>query len=202
MYDARQIANEFIQRGLDDQRPLSPLHIQKLVYFAHARHLALHKEPLIFQEFRAWQYGPVVRDLYDDLKSYGKRRVTQTIPLADERQAQIEDHGTIDWSYRSFGHLDTFLVVSLTHEPKGPWERARKSGKAISNDSIREYYAEPWIAENKTLLDRVSRHPEIVADFLQSQKEFEEGRFFSASSPEEMLEQIEQRREERDAEGA
>ena len=203
MYDARQIANEFIRRGLAEGRPLTPLHIQKLVYFAHARFLVFHKRPLVYQDFRAWQYGPVVRDVYDALKSYRARAVTESISSSEEEQEPLQDHGTIDWSFRSFGHLDPFLVVSMTHEPKGPWERARKSGRAISNDSIREYYAEAWIAEERDFIARVSRHPEIVADVEESYAAFERGEYYTAAPTlEEELARREKRREERDADSS
>ena len=197
MYDARQIANEFIRRGLDEQRPLSPLHVQKLVYFAHARFLVFHNTPLIAQEFRAWQYGPVVRDVYDALKSCGAKPVTDPISLRDQVAEPIEDHGAIDWCFRTYGHVDPFTLSALTHEPKGPWERARRRNLKISNDMIREYYAEPWIEENKALLSKVMSHPRIIAEYEQSVRDFAEGRYYTASSPEEMMEQIRQRREER-----
>ncbi len=201
MYDARLIANEFIQRGLDEGRPLTPLHVQKLVYFAHARLLAFYKKPLIKQTFEAWEHGPVVRALYDDLKSYGAQGVTEVIPLREEEQALIQDHGAIDWCYKTYGHVGALTLSDLTHSPDGPWAHTRRNA-IISNDKIREYYAEPWIAEERDFVARVSRHPEIVAGYLQSLDDFENGRYYTASSPEEMLEQIKKRREERDAEGS
>lgn len=202
MYDARQIANEFIRRGLDEGRPLTPLHIQKLVYFAHARFLVFHKAPLISQDFRAWQYGPVVRDIYDALKPYRARVVTEPISLPEQGLDSVQDYGAIDWCFRTYGHVDPFTLSALTHEPKGPWDRARKGGRTISNDMIREYYAEPWIAEERDFVARVSRHPTMVAEYLQSLDDFENGRYYTASGPEDMLEQIKRRRAERDTGGS
>ena len=203
MYDARQIANEFIRRGLDEGRPLTPLHVQKLVYFAHARLLALHGTPLVSQEFRAWQYGPVVRDLYDALKSYRSQGVTETIPLSADVGEPIQDHGAIDWCFRTYGHLDPFVLSALTHEPQGPWAHARSRGSgSISDEKIRDYYAGPWISEQRDLVAEVSRHPDMIKDYLKSLDDLENGRYYAASGPEEMVEQLERRREERDAEGA
>ncbi len=201
MYDARQIANEFIRRGLDQQDPLSPLHIQKLVYFAHARLLALHGTPLVSQVFRKWDYGPVVRELWDALKSYGSQPVTEVISLREEEQAQVQDSGAIEWCYNTYGHIDPFAVSALTHEPEGPWDKARKNG-IIPNERIMDYYSEPWKAEERRFVDRVSKHPALTAEYLKSQEDFENGRYYTASSPEEMLEQIKKRRAERGSEGS
>ena len=43
--DARQVANEFIRLARERGRPLTQLHIQKLIYLAHARMLVLHRTP-------------------------------------------------------------------------------------------------------------------------------------------------------------
>ncbi len=196
MYDARQIANEFIRRGLDDGRALTPMHVQKLVFFSHARFLAFHKTPLIKQTFEAWEHGPVIRDVYDALKSYGAKPVTEPIFLRDQVAEPIEDHGAIDWCFRTYGHVGALTLSDLTHSPDGPWARTQKNA-VISNDMIREYYAEPWIEENKALLSKVMSHPQIIAEYEQSVRDFAEGRYYAASSPEEMMEQIRQRREER-----
>ena len=202
MYDARLIANEFIRRGLDEGRPLTPLHVQKLVYFAHARLLAFYKKPLIKQTFEAWEHGPVVRALYDDLKSYGGQGVTEVIPLPAKEQAPIQDHGAIDWCYKTYGHVGALTLSDLTHSPDGPWANTRRNA-IISNDKIREYYAEPWIAEERDFVARVSRHPEIVADVEESYAAYERGEYYTAAPTlEEELARREKPREERDADSS
>ena len=195
MYDARHIANEFIRRGLKDGQPLTPLHVQKLVYFAHARHLVFHKEPLVSQEFLAWKHGPVVRDLFDALRNYGRSGITAEISFRAP-EAPLHDRGVTDWSYRIYGHVGAVTLSDLTHAPDGPWARTAQNA-VIPNDSIREYFAEPWIADEREFVEQVSGRPEIVAEFRQSLKDFEEGRYYTASGPEEMMGQINRRREER-----
>ena len=92
VYDARSIANAFIQCARKHGKTLTPMHLQKLVYFAQARMLSIHRERLIHQDFEAWQLGPVVSDLYDALKQYKDAPVSQEIanaksdPLALERE--------------------------------------------------------------------------------------------------------------------
>ena len=202
MYDARLIANEFIRRGLDEGRRLTPMHVQKLVFFAHARLLAFYKKPLIMQTFEAWEHGPVVRSLYDDLRSYGGQGVTEVIPLPAKEQALIQDHGAIDWCYKTYGHVSALTLSDLTHSPDGPWAHTGRNA-IISNDKIREYYAEPWIAEERDFVARVSRHPEIVADVEESYAAYERGEYYTAAPTlEEELARREKPREERDADSS
>ena len=87
-HDARSVANAFIQRGIDAKRPLTPLQVQKLVFFAHAWMLGLRGRPLINEPFEVWKYGPVVPVVYYCLRHYGGDPVTETLPA---HPAKTED---------------------------------------------------------------------------------------------------------------
>ncbi|MFQ5632018.1 MAG: Panacea domain-containing protein, partial [bacterium] len=58
MYDSRLIANYFIDFARKDGVAISPMKLQKLVYFAHGYYLAITGQPLIEEEIQAWRYGP------------------------------------------------------------------------------------------------------------------------------------------------
>ncbi|MFM9718924.1 Panacea domain-containing protein, partial [Streptomyces galilaeus] len=45
----------------------------KVLYFAHAWHLAKYGKPLVAQPFEAWRHGPVNRVVYDQYKEYRER---------------------------------------------------------------------------------------------------------------------------------
>src|SRR5437660_9090573 len=68
---ARRVANEFLRLAEEDDRALTPLQIIKLVYIAHGWMLALYQRPLITDRIEAWKYGPVIPQLYQDMKVYG-----------------------------------------------------------------------------------------------------------------------------------
>jgi uncharacterized phage-associated protein len=66
------IANYFIELA----KFITPMKLQKLVYFAHGWCLALADKPLINEKIEAWQYGPVVSSLYREFKKYGNEGIT------------------------------------------------------------------------------------------------------------------------------
>ncbi|MDQ6665177.1 MAG: DUF4065 domain-containing protein, partial [Acidobacteriota bacterium] len=70
-YDALAVANYFLDCARKDGRELDPMGIQKLVFFAHGWHLALVGSPLIEQRVEAWEYGPVIPDIYHAFKEFG-----------------------------------------------------------------------------------------------------------------------------------
>jgi uncharacterized phage-associated protein len=60
-YPAAAIANEFIKVAKRNGVLLTPMKLQKLVYFAHGWYLALLGKPLINEPVEAWKFGPVIQ---------------------------------------------------------------------------------------------------------------------------------------------
>ena len=147
-HDARAVANRLIEKSLEEGNFLTPLQIIKLVYFCHGWMLALYNRPLIKQSVQAWQYGPVVPELYRDLKDYGGDPVAEKIKVAEENFDELEAD-LIDQVYSKYGHLSGIDLSRLTHAPGTPWyevwcQKGRYS--SIPNSWIQQHYAEK--AEN------------------------------------------------------
>lgn len=141
-YDAREIANFFIDRANDAGMSLTHLSIQKVLFFAHAWHLAKYGDALVGQRFEAWKYGPVVRVVYDQLKVFGDRKIEiklskinvvtgfmETAPYEFPEELRSFLSNIFDY----YGKFDAGRLVDLTHEKDGPWEKVWKSG---SNSAV------------------------------------------------------------------
>src|SRR5689334_3355834 len=87
-YQSKAIANAFLNLGFREKRGISPMKLQKLVYFAHGYYPGAYKNPLIDECFEAWPYGPVVPSLYHEFKEFGNSRITR---LASEFDWDAED---------------------------------------------------------------------------------------------------------------
>jgi len=46
-YSSFEVANYFIKKSLQEKRPITPMKLQKLIYFAHGWNLGLAGKPLI-----------------------------------------------------------------------------------------------------------------------------------------------------------
>jgi uncharacterized phage-associated protein len=141
MYDARQIANWFIQRSSKDGRPLSIMSLLKLIYIAHGWNLEMRNAPLFGNKVEAWQYGPVIRDVYNTFRPQG-------VNISSPSSAYpLEVDGTVasflEEIYKIYGHMSAFKLSEITHEQGGPWETATKWGgwfAEIPNDLIKSHY--------------------------------------------------------------
>lgn len=150
------IANEFLRRARDERRQLTHMHLQKLVYLAHGWGLAVTGKPLIEDDIEAWEYGPVIRKLYDALRHYGRGAIPGQIRWGDDTPFRFDNRGeakaelrpeelaVIDKVWQTYRGYEAFQLSALTHAERSPWERAYEPGKnrVIDNDRIWDYFAE------------------------------------------------------------
>lgn len=77
------VADYMLSKGIKPNGELlSPLSIQKMLYFAQGWHLAIREEPLFFEEIRAWRHGPVIKDVYTRFRRYGERSIDASAMLS------------------------------------------------------------------------------------------------------------------------
>ena len=73
MYSAIDVSRYVILRCNQLGRTISNLKLQKLLYFAWKNYYKKYRKYLFNENFEAWQFGPVVRNVYYDYcahKSY------------------------------------------------------------------------------------------------------------------------------------
>jgi uncharacterized phage-associated protein len=155
-YDAKAIANYFLDLAQEKKTSLTPMKLQKLIFFAHGWNLALHDEPLIVDPVEAWQFGPVVPSVYHEFKHArsgaisGKATefdlenfelVEPTLPSEDMRTPQL-----LRQVWEAYGKLSAVQLSNLTHLPDTPWAKARaahgeQARKVVIDDaSIQQHF--------------------------------------------------------------
>lgn len=123
---------------------VTPMQLIKLVYIAHGYMLGKHGEPLLDEPVEAWQYGPVVRSVYDAVRDYRSSPVDRVIGWrrwsGDFTPAECE---VMDDVADIYGGVDAIKLSAATHKPRTPWSRTwDRYGKnsIISNDLIENFY--------------------------------------------------------------
>ncbi len=138
-YSSKAIANTFIDIAERRGSPkLSPMKIQKLVYFAHGWHLAFYGSPLIRDEIQAWKFGPVVQEVYHEFKEFGNegidRKATdlayeaddlhQVIPVVEEDDESA--HYVINQVWEIYSPFTAVQLSNMTHNEGSPWMEISK----------------------------------------------------------------------------
>ncbi|NKB84087.1 SocA family protein [Ochrobactrum grignonense] len=124
MYDARQIANWFVQRAGKDGKQLSIMQLLKLVYISHGWYLEMSGAPLIRNKIEAWKRGPVIPDVYRSFRGQGVD-ITTPVPGFDAVNNSYAEN-ILEQIYQGYGKIHAFRLSDMTHEPGGPWDIASK----------------------------------------------------------------------------
>ena len=77
------VANSFIMKAFDEKKSITHMKLQKLLYMVYACYLARFREPLFSDRFEAWQYGPVICNVYNEFKEYGSKNIDTPHVSAD-----------------------------------------------------------------------------------------------------------------------
>jgi len=162
-YSAIAVANAFIDKakkiGITD---LTPMKLQKLIYFAHAWSLAVSGEPLITDKIKAWRFGPVIESVYHEFKSFGSNNITKhgtefifdndddNLIKARFSASKIDKNdeyanSLIDAVLDVYGDKNAFFLSNITHKPGSAWDVTKENhhngdvrGYVIPNNIIEE----------------------------------------------------------------
>jgi uncharacterized phage-associated protein len=147
MTDSRVVANRFLELAEADGRNLTPMQVIKLVYIVHGWALGLYNRPLIEEDVEAWQYGPVIPNLYNAVRKFRGGGVQGPLPLEGGARAEDLDNienDLVSQVYDLYGHMNGVALSRITHAPNTPWAQIYTPGRfgtVIPRDVIADHYA-------------------------------------------------------------
>lgn len=144
-YSPKSIANFFIELAASKGESISPMKLQKLVYYAHGWYAGHTQKPLINETIEAWQYGPVIASLYHEFKQFGSNAIKSKATDFDsanfsivEVQAPTEEpiRKFLTNVWNSYGHFTGIKLSEMTHAAGSPWEITWKNSEGIKGADI------------------------------------------------------------------
>jgi uncharacterized phage-associated protein len=140
MTNVIDVAKYIIRIGLDSSEEgeydLTPMKLQKLIYFCQGFHLAFFESPLFDEDIQAWEHGPVCPSLYYRLRKFESNPVI--LIDADEVSLPDREKHLIDDVYRLYGQYTASKLRNMTHN-EGPWKESRQN-TVISKESLKRYF--------------------------------------------------------------
>ena len=131
-------AKYFVHLSYSESRAsLTPLKLQKILYFAQGWSFVWDNVAAFPEEFSAWQYGPVNEEVYEFFKKYGRSEIPESEGGSKLTDENVADTLKAIWS--EYGKMTAYALVELTHKQM-PWREAYEQGCKISNSSIRAYF--------------------------------------------------------------
>lgn len=148
---AYAIANAFVQLAQEGRIPqLTPMKLQKLMYFTQAWYLRERGFPLLDDHFSRWQYGPVIPAIYHEFKAYEAGVITQPAQTlsadSDGWNAHVpavpkSDRDT--WALlhviaQRYGGFSGPQLSAITHKAGGAWARVSPpDASAITHEQMK-----------------------------------------------------------------
>jgi len=142
-YDSRQIANWFIERAERERMSLSIMKLIKIVYMAHGWCMAALNRPLISDEVQAWEYGPVIPEIYYAFRKNGIHELSPLTIYEEERELEPRIEQLLGEVWNIYKKRSALELSNLTHITGGPWDQAyvpNRRFNVIPNDSIAKHY--------------------------------------------------------------
>jgi len=138
------VAADYILYNCED---ITPLALQKLLYYTEGFYYAFYGESLFVEACEAWRHGPVYRNIYFKYQNYRYDKIDQlenmdTFNMSDKFKIILDN------VINSFGVYSGKILEDFTHNEE-PWRVARadlphyaNSLNIIDKDLIAHYFIE------------------------------------------------------------
>lgn len=152
MYNELTIANSLLKRAMSENRHITPMKLQKLLYFLYRDYLQTTRRPLFSERFMTWKYGPVLESVYHYFKHFGANPITSYavrdggIFVVDE-SADLEFQQIINNVWEKGKIFSGIQLSQMTHAPNGAWNKAYQGNQLLLSDKD--------ILEDHTLIEAV-----------------------------------------------
>ncbi|EAB5332913.1 DUF4065 domain-containing protein [Campylobacter jejuni] len=138
------------QKNKDESNSLSKLKLQKLLYYSQGYYSAIYDKPLFDEEIRAWEHGPVVKEVYDHFKNLEGNTIhfneENTLNEQELKNMSLEEKEIIDEVYELMGQYSAWKLRDKTHNEL-PWletydekYKTDEQKNIISKEKIRKYF--------------------------------------------------------------
>ncbi|MEW6307628.1 MAG: type II toxin-antitoxin system antitoxin SocA domain-containing protein [Bacillota bacterium] len=124
---------------------MSPMKLQKLVYYCQAWSLVWDERPMFGERIEAWSSGPVVSDLYAQHR--GEFVIDKGDIAGDPDKLDPDAKATVAAVLDFYGDKSAQWLSDLTHR-ENPWREARnglpdgaRSQAEITLAAMEEYYS-------------------------------------------------------------
>ena len=134
----------------DQMQEITPLALQKILYFIQGIYMVMFGEPLYKEDCMAWVHGPVYEEVYDLFKDFKYNPIEDNrFAIFKERFQELSDQEkkVIDLVVNSFGKYSGKVLETIT-DNESPWKEARTdyeplqpSREIIDKNEIKKYFS-------------------------------------------------------------
>lgn len=127
---ATNLCNNILVRGRREGIPITPMKLQKLMYYVCRDYAKETGESPITEDFEVWQYGPVLPSVYGEFKAFGSNPISEYAKDAEGNAFQVNEAGNpilsriIDVVWAKYKRLSGIALSKKTHQSGSGWYTA------------------------------------------------------------------------------
>ena len=124
------VCNNILKRAFEDGISVSPMKLQKLMYFVSCEYAKATGTNLLTEDFCVWQYGPVLPSIYTEFKGFGSSSITSYAKDANGDSYAIDEASApnlreaINRVWRAFQNYNGIELSRITHQNGSGWTSA------------------------------------------------------------------------------
>ena len=138
LISAVTVANNFIRRAKEEHHAITPLKLQKLVYFLYKSYLQKTNDKLFSEQFETWTYGPVVPSIYTEFNSYKNHPIETYAQDSQGNCYAVEETGIFktcfDEVWEKYKMYSAEQLSNLTHLSNTAWRKAKENERQYLSD--------------------------------------------------------------------
>lgn len=146
--EAEDKIDHVVKYLLSNSMDITPLALQKLLYFSQGFYKAFTGEYLFYNDCEAWVHGPVYKNIYFKYKSYGYNPIDEGTNQYDDIILSDIEKEVLDSVISNFGCYSGKILEKMTHTEK-PWRETRNglnenegTDRIIDKTLIAQYFTD------------------------------------------------------------
>lgn len=145
MVNALNVGNSILGRAFTENIDITPMKLQKTIYFVYRGYLQETNIPLFNERFEVWKYGPVIPSVYTNFKRYGSNAIRNYATESDGKTILIVNENAspdfkrvIENVWNHCKLFDGIYLSSLTHREGTAWRKAyERNSPYLSDEDIK-----------------------------------------------------------------
>ncbi|CAB0981427.1 hypothetical protein FRC0507_00121 [Corynebacterium diphtheriae] len=136
------VSNNILKRAFNEKIDISPMKLQKILYFLASEYKKKTGKTLFPEQFQAWQYGPVLYSVYSEfknrgakpIKSYGKDSAGKSYILSESSNPVFRS--CLDAVWNATKDLSAAQLSRITHMQGSAWSGVYGQGTYITDEAV------------------------------------------------------------------
>lgn len=142
MSTALRVAEYIIHEAQKREKPVTNTKLQKLLYFTQGVYLAKYNKLAFEDNIIAWEYGPVIKDIYYKYSLYGAEPIIVVDKLNSKISIMLSE--IINIVLEAFLNTSQTDLIKETIKRGSPWSYT-DIDDTISVEDIKQYFLENYV---------------------------------------------------------